>query len=116
MSSKINWKSPEAIGIYIVGGLVVGFMAKSALSSKPAAAVKEEKQEAAVKEDEPQFERLSEAETPRATHVTDTYDWKNADDIEGIEDDDVKGGKRSRKRRKNKSRKSRSKSKRRTKK
>ena len=116
MSSNTKyWGSPEAICIYILGGLAVGFLAKSALTSKPAAAVKEEKQEAAVKEDEPQFERISEAETPPATHVTNTYDWKNADDIEGI-DDDVTGGKRSRKRRKNKSRKSRSKSKRRTKK
>lgn len=115
MSSKINWDSQEAIALYIVGGLVVGFLAKSALSSKPTAAVKEEKQEAAP-EEEPESRDVTDELTGKETGRPSDA---NTEIMDHGDDEGWKigtGGKKSRKRRKNKSRKSRPKSKRRTKK
>ena len=112
MSSKINWKSPEAIGIYIVGGLVVGFLAKSAFSSKPTSAATQEKQEAAEEDNRDVTDEISRPSD--ATTVDLNVGSDKNDDDEGWKIGT--GGKKSRKRRKNKSRKSRPKSKRRTKK
>jgi len=112
MSSKINWDSQEAIALYIVGGLVVGFLAKSAFTSKSTEAVKEEKPEAAEEDNRDVTDEISRPSD--ATTVDLNLGSDKDDDDEGWKIGT--GGKKSRKRRKNKSRKSRPKSKRRTKK
>lgn len=115
MSSNINWKSPQAIALYVAGGLLVGFMAKEAFRSKPAPET--------VSAPEPPKEEprdVTEELTGRPSE-TGTVDLNvgSSDNEPGWKDYLGDGGKKSRrKQRKNKSKtkKSRPKSKRRTKK
>ena len=104
MSSNINWKSPQAIALYVAGGLLVGFMAKEAFSPKP------------VEEPEPRDVTEELTGRPSETGTVDiNVDSRDKDPLWEIYPSD--GGKKSRrKQRKNKSKKSRPKSKRMTKK
>jgi hypothetical protein len=112
MSSNINWKSPQAIALYVAGGLLVGFMAKEAFSSKPAPAATQEP----VVEKEPRdvTEELTGRPSETGTVDLNVGSSDNEPEWKTYQGD---GGKKSRrKQRKNKSKKSRPKSKRRTKK
>jgi|688.fasta_scaffold464943_3 hypothetical protein len=108
MSSNINWKSNEAIALYVAGGLLVGFIAKEALSSKPV--------EPAIATEEPRdvTEELTGRPSETGTVDLNVGSSDNNPDWKTYEGD---GGKKSRrKQRKNKSKKSRPKSKKMTKK
>jgi hypothetical protein len=112
MSSNINWKSPQAIALYVAGGLLVGFMAKEAFSPKPAPEPRDVTEA-------PEPRDVTEELTGRPSE-TGTVDLNvgSSDNEPGWKSWEGDGGKKSRrKQRKNKSKtkKSRPKSKRRTK-